>query len=222
MPTMRRIAITALVIGCGGAPGPTTPTAPPSAAPAPASAPRVWTYRKLVAGAASGRATRATFTLAIDGDRAELVEVDDTAAGVASLADADRATTWTRVSTRTYRGTAHAGSGAELLDLDTPGQQPLHVRCARIAVDAAVAGARRVATGTLDGHGCDPGRWDPPTVAHVPALACGEDAPEADAGDSDDDDRLVFGEAVPIEYAVENDGCALRGGGLRVGAPAAR
>jgi hypothetical protein len=216
---MRAIVTLAAIAGCGGSPPATaTPqppvraSVPPDAAP-PAPPHRV--YRKLVVNGQTTTASRTTFTLAIDRDHAELLELDETTEGVRSIADDPRAATWRTIGSHSYRGTAHVEQAATILDLATAGQQPLHMRCAAITVTAASAGARRVASGTRGDTGCDAGRWEPPASIQVAALACGEGAGPDEAADADDDDRLVFGDTVELEYAFENDGCALRGGGLR-------
>ena len=216
---IRTILTVSVLVGCGGSP-PTSATpqrpdrasTPPDAAP-PGPSQRV--YRKLVVNGQTTTASRTTFTLAIDRDHAQLLELDETTEGLRSIADDARAATWRTVGRHSYRGTAHVEQAATILDLETPGQQPLHMRCAAITVTAASAGARRAASGARDDTGCDAGRWEPPVSTQIAALACGEGAGPDDAADADDDDRLVFGDAVELEYAFENDGCALRGGGLR-------
>jgi hypothetical protein len=201
-----------VLAACGAPASRPTPVTPPEAARPTGPVPNAHVFRKVTAGAVGSHAGRTTFTLTLDGERATLVETDETADGIRSLAELDGAT-WKVVSTRVYTGTTHQAQDATLLDLETPGQQPLHMRCGATSVTAANTAARRVASpGGHDG-GCDPGTWDPPGTTRLAALACGEAT--QDDSEQDDDDRLVFGDGVGIEYAFENDGCALRGGGFR-------
>ncbi|HUJ61313.1 MAG TPA: hypothetical protein VLX92_22570 [Kofleriaceae bacterium] len=189
--------------------------APPTRATAPTTverAARVRVFRTLVTRATSSRADRTTFTLAIDGDRATLVESEETADGVRSIEDADAAASWKLVSSRTYRGRSTAAGAAMLLDLETPGQQPLHLRCMSTTIVAASPGARRVQAG-----GCsDPSAWDPPATAAIPALVCGEATQPPEDSDDDDDDRLVFGDAPGLEHASQHGACAPSGGLRRI------
>lgn len=189
-----------------------------AAAPTPTATPRLVqrttttrVFRTLATSAASSRANRTTFTLTIDGDRASLEETEQIIDGVRSIREADAASSWRVVSNRTYRGSARAYDGATLLDLETPGQQPIHLRCATTTVVAANRRARRIPTPT---NKCgDEGVWDPPTTSTVAAFVCGEATQPAD--DGDDDDRLVFGDAPGLEHASQHDECAPQGGGLR-------
>jgi hypothetical protein len=213
-----RFAMFSLLAACGApAPRPTPvtppPTAPPTARPT-ASVPDARIFRKVTAGAVGSHAGRTTFTLTLDGERATLVETDETADGIRSLAELDGAP-WKLVSTRVYTGTAQKAQDATLLNLETPGQQPLHMRCGTTTVTAANIAARLVASPGGHAGGCDPGTWDPPVTTRLAALACGEATQDDSEQDADDDDRLVFGDEGGIEYAFENDGCALRGGGFR-------
>lgn len=180
----------------------------------PAPARDVWRHTKLSAGTKPGHAHRATFELAFDGERATLVETDAQAPR-ATLEEAEHAS-WEVRSTRTYTGTRRSEGGAVMLDLASPGVQPLHLRCTSQPVQVAAAGARRVPSGGGRGEcGSDPGAWEPPAVTPVDALVCGEAAQPA--AEQDEDDRLVFGRATGIEYAFVNNDCALQGGGLRLG-----
>jgi hypothetical protein len=59
-------------------------------------------------------------------------------------------------------------------------------------------------------------------MTQVAALVCsaggapGDGAAPDEHEHDDHDDRLVFARAPGLEYALVNDGCALRGGGLRI------
>lgn len=173
----------------------------------------VWLHRKLQVGKMNGHAQRTRFELIFDGDRATLVETDEQGPAM-ELEDAERAT-WTVRSTRTYAGSRSREGGAVVLDLASPGVQPLRLRCVQKPVQVAAAGARRVPSpGRGADYQCDDaGVWEPRALAPVDALVCGEATQPA--GDGDDDDRLVFGRAPGIEWAFVNDDCALQGGGLR-------
>ena len=102
-----------------------------------------------------------------------------------------------------------------MLDLESPGVQPLHLRCMSQQLPVAAAGARRVPAGTGGECGSDKGRWEPSALTAVDALVCGEAIQPAAGDDHDDDDRLVFGRTPGIEWASVNNGCELDGGGLR-------
>jgi hypothetical protein len=160
-------------------------------------------------------ATRTTFELILDGERATLVEIDEQEHRALSLADADREARWTSGTRRMYRGAVTPVAGAVELALESEGVQPLQLHCTQHAVDAARAGAVRVPPPNRppDGPCGDPGAWDPPATSSIHALVC-------DAGvagpDGDDDDRLVFADPPGVEYVFVNDGCVLRGGGLRI------
>jgi len=171
----------------------------------------VWRHVKLSTGTKPGHAHRATFELAFDGDRATLVETDEQAPR-ATLEEAEHAP-WQVRSTRTYTGARRSEGGAVMLELASPGVQPLHLRCTAEQVQVAAAGARRVPAGGGGGGACDPGAWQPPELLPVDALVCGEATQPA--ADEDDDDRLVFGRTPGIEYAFVNNDCELQGGGLR-------
>ena len=175
----------------------------------PAAARDIWRHEKLAVGTKPGHAHRATFELAFDGDRVTLVETDEQAPR-ATLEEVEHAS-WEVRSTRTYTGARRSEGGAVMLELASPGVQPLHLRCVAQQVQVAAAGARRVPAHT--GGDCDPGAWQPPELSAVDALVCGE-ATQAEA-DQDDDDRLVFGRTPGIEYAFVNNDCELQGGGLR-------
>jgi len=131
------VALLAALSGCGA---PAAPTHAATAATTPTTPSPARRYRKLVAGTALDHASRTTFSLSIGGGSAELDEVEEVADGARSLADADRAATWRQVSSRTYRGTAQGAPSAYVLSLDTPGQQPLQMRCTSVEVAAAAAG----------------------------------------------------------------------------------
>jgi hypothetical protein len=172
----------------------------------------VWIHKKLSAGTKPGHAHRATFELAFDGDHATLVETDEQAPR-ATLEETERAS-WEVRSARTYTGMRRREAGAMMLDLESPGVQPLHLRCTTEQLQVAAAGARRVPSGQGGECGSDKGRWEPAALVAVEALVCGE-AIQPAAGDHDDDDRLVFGRTPGIEWASVNNGCELDGGGLR-------
>jgi hypothetical protein len=189
------------LVACGTPPRPEPPPRPPDA----------WRHVKLLAGTMAGYAQRVTFELAFDGDRATLVETNEHGPRGATLEVAERAS-WEVRSTRTYTGARRREGGAVMLELASPGVQPLHLRCTAQQVQVAAAGARRVPAGG-GGGACDPGAWQPPELAPVEALVCGEATQPA--ADEDDDDRLVFGRTPGIEYAFVNNDCELQGGGLR-------
>jgi hypothetical protein len=146
----------------------------PTATPAPT--PLV--FRQLhVAGS---RASRTTFELALDGDRATLVETEE------------RGPTWTRVAQRTYKGTRH---GTEL-ELSTDDMQPLALHCEERGLGVSAAGtAHYDCSGTHE-------------VAHVDALVC--TAPGQSDSEDDADDRMVFAAPPGVEWLDAACGGTLR------------
>lgn len=200
-----------LVAGCG-------PVAPPVSAPLTHHAPQVAAERRIFRQLRVGTrqpATRTTFELVIDSDRASLFESDERERRALSMADADRGAHWTVAAQRTYRGTATVMSGALDLALASDGVQPLQLHCTPRSVVAAAPGALRVSSSTAVDHACgDRGAWDPPATTHVQALVC--DSGVADADEEDDDDRLVFAAPPGLEYTTVNDDCVTHGGGLRI------
>lgn len=168
-------------------------------------------------------ARRTTFELVVEGDRASLVEIEEREQRALSMGQADREARWTQTGRRTYRGSAVTVAGALQLALQSDGVQPLQLRCAARSVDAAMAGAVRVPSPGRSEEGCDRGAWSPAATVRVPALVCsaGGATPDEGHGDAehehdDHDDRLVFARPPGLEHALVNDGCALRGGGLRI------
>jgi len=198
-----RLSVLLLLVACSSAPAP-KPPAPER---------DVWIHKKLAAGTKPGHAHRATFELAFDGDHATLVETDEQAPR-ATLEETERAH-WEVRTARTYTGTRRREGGAMMLDLESPGVQPLHLRCMTEQLQVAAAGARRVPAGTGGECGSDKGVWEPSALTAVDALVCGEAIQPAAGDDHDDDDRLVFGRTPGIEWASVNNGCELDGGGLR-------
>jgi hypothetical protein len=201
----------ALVAGCSAA-------APPRTSPvvhddAPAAAER-WIYQQLRVGKLP-IASRTIFELAIDGDRASLVETDERAPRALSMAEADRGAQWKIVGQRTYHGTARTTPGALDLALASEGVQPLPLHCTPRSIDAAAPGALRVPSpNRLASSACgDHGVWEPPATTSVHAIVCDTGAA---AADEDDDDRLVFARPPGLEYAAVHDDCVLQGGGLRI------
>jgi len=205
-----RLAVVVLLASCGAPP----PRPPISHAVAP-GAEQVRQFRQLMAGKLPAHAKRTTFALAFDGDRATLTETEEQAPRSLSIEDADREAAWTARSTRTYRGTRRAAGNAIDLDLATADMQPLHLHCVDQSVQVAAAGARRVRSpnrGADDECG-DRGVFEPAATTPMRALVCSAAGQPSD--DADDDDRLVFAPAPGIEWAFQNDDCALQGGGLR-------
>jgi hypothetical protein len=133
-------------------------------------------FRKLVALPRHAHATRTTFALHLDGERAELVETEEVADGSFTLERADREAVWRPVSTRTYRGTKRADG----IDLRTADMQPLVLPCVERVIQVS-----RI-TATPDGS-C---QWDP--AARVTALLCGDDP----------DEQLVFVRQTAVEQVV--------------------
>ena len=173
-----RLALLVVLAACGAAPQPTPvrPAPPPPAT----SAPLV--FRQLhIAGA---RQSRTTFELALDGDRATLVETDETGP------------TWARVTQRTYKGTRQ---GTEL-ELSTDDMQPLALHCEERGLGVAAAGtAHDDCSGTHE-------------IAHVDALVCtapGQSGSDDDAG-ADADDRMVFAAPPGVEWLDAACGGMLR------------
>lgn len=209
---MKRILGVALVASCGAAASPAS--TPPVRQAAPVAAER-WIFRQLRVGTRQ-TAMRTTFELVIDGDRASLLESGEQDRRARLMAEADRNAQWTVVTQRMYRGTATVTPGALDLELASDGVQRLQLRCIPRSVDAAAPGALRVPSPgrAADGACGDHGTWDPPATSLVRALVC--DSGGADPDDEDDDDRLVFAPPPGLEYAAVNDGCVLRGGGLRI------
>jgi hypothetical protein len=208
--TEMRIIVILAVAACAS-PAPSGPLAP-SRGPAGEPARR---FRQLIAGALPGNASRTTFVLAIAGDQATLTETEERASHVPSIAEADRAQ-WVSRSTRTYRGTRRADGAGLDLELASADMQPLNLHCVTATLEVAAAGAHRVRS---PNRGADPecgdrGVWDPPATSRVEALVCGAAGQSAD--DADDDDRLVFAPGPGVEWAVQNEHCALEGGGLRI------
>jgi hypothetical protein len=208
---MARLIACVLVAGCSSAG--TSGSAPAVRSPVQAHAERR-IFRQLRVGK-SPVATRTTFELVIDGGRATLVELDEQADHVQSVAQADRQARWTVATQRTYRGSARLLAGAVELALESEGVQPLELHCTQRPVEAARAGAGRVPSPDRHpGDRCDHrGAWDPAATSSVQAVVC--DAGVADP-DGDDDDRLVFADPPGLEYVSINDDCVLRGGGLRI------
>jgi hypothetical protein len=170
--------------------------APPAASPAE-------TFRQLQVGSRSAHATRTTFVLAADGDRASLTETEEMIPRPLSIADADRETAWTVRSTRVYRGKRHlVGDGAVELELSTDDMQPLVLHCVNQKVPVAPAGAHRESE-------TECGEF--PATTPLEALVCSAAGQPADA--SDDDDRLVFAPGSGVEWAMQRESCGL--GGLR-------
>jgi hypothetical protein len=208
---MARLIACVLFAGCSsaGTPGPAPAVRIPEQAHAEG---RIFRQLRL---SRSPVATRTTFELVIDGGRATLVELDEQADRVQSVAQADRQARWTVATQRTYRGTFTPVTGAVELALESEGVQPLQLHCTQRTVEAAGPGAVRVPSpDRRPGSSCDDrGAWDPAATSSVQALVC--DAGVADP-DGDDDDRLVFADSPGLEYVSVNDGCVLRGGGLRI------
>jgi hypothetical protein len=110
-----------VIAACGGAPPAPAPR-PIVRDPAAPATPLVFRQLHVRAGGAS----RTTFELTLDGDRATMIETDERADGSA----------WTRRSSRTYRGTRH---GADL-ELATDDMQPLALTCESRAIRVAARG----------------------------------------------------------------------------------
>src|SRR5262245_33260349 len=167
-------------------------------------------------GKLPAHAKRTTFSLAFDGDRATLTETEERADRSMSIEEADHETRWTVRSTRIYRGSRKTVAGAIDLDLATPDMQPLRLHCATQTLQVAAAGARRVPSPNRGAaYECgDRGVFEPPATSPIATLVCSA-AGQPAGEDADDDDRLVFAPAPGIEWAFQNDDCALQGGGLR-------
>jgi hypothetical protein len=208
---MKRILGLALVAACGSVASPASAPLAQHAAPAAAQR-RI--FRQLRVGTRQ-TATRTTFELVIDGDRAYLLESDERERRALAMADADRDAHWTVAAQRTYRGTATVTSGALDLALASDGVQPLQLRCTPRSVEAAAPGALRVSSSTRVDHACDDrGAWAPPATTPVQAMVC--DTGVADPDEQDDDDQLVFAALPGLEYATVHDDCVTHGGGLRI------
>ena len=177
---------------CGGATQVTPVPQPPPARPSRSAVDAQ--YATLVANPRAMRATITTFELSIANEHATLVEREETA-DVATLEAADRTTAWTPRATRTYRGRARVEGDATVLDLDTEGAQPLHLRCVGADVDVLTAGGLRTGDSTSVHV----------PVARMHVLACGE-AMQPAAADPDDDERLLFAHGL-LEHATEVGGC---------------
>lgn len=168
-----------------GAPPAATPVSP---TPHEMSKPPSLVFRQLHVGASG--ASRTTFELALQADRARLVEIEERAPD---------ATTWTRISSRTYTGTRH---GTEL-SLATDDMQPLALHCEERGVGIAARGSVHADCTTTH------------ELAHVDALVC--TAPGqggSDDADGDADDRMVFAAPPGVEWFE-----AACGGTLRVPDP---
>jgi hypothetical protein len=226
---MPRILCLVLLTACSAAAPVAAPVTAPVATP-PVSEPRLdrRLFRQLRVGQRP-TAKRTTFELIVDGDRASLVEIEEREQRALSMAEADREARWRETARRTYRGSAATVSGALQLALRSDGVQPLQLHCTARSVDAAAAGAIRVPSPGGAQEGCDRGAWSPAATLRVAALVCsaGGAAPDDDHGEAepahddhgehdDHDDRLVFARPPGLEHALVNDGCALRGGGLRI------
>jgi len=205
-----RIALVLAVAACG-APPPPLATRPADRRPAVEPARR---FRQLITGTRPGHARRTTFVLDAAGDRATLAETEEAAPHARSIAEADGAR-WSVRSQRSYRGIRRLEGAALELELAASDMQPLNLRCATATVEVAAAGARRIPSPDRGAdRACgDRGIWDPPATSQVTALVCGAAGQSVD--DADDDDRLVFAPGPGVEWAFQNDDCALKGGGLR-------
>lgn len=208
LASIDRIALVLLAACRTTAPVPATPVQ--RVPTAPAGERRV--FHQLRVGKAV-MASRTTFELTLDGSRAQLSEVDERADHGLELADVERGARWTVAARQTYHGTASGPAGAPQLALEAAGVQSLQLHCVVRSLDVAAAGAHRVPSSEAKSGGeCDGGVWEPRTTTRVDALVCDAGVPDPDG---DDDDQLVFA-ARAVEYVAVNDGCALRGGGLRL------
>ncbi len=164
-----------VLAACGAAP-PAKPTPVP---PTPVIPPPL-VFRQLHLGAS--HASRTTFELALIGDRATLIETEERAPDAA---------TWTRVSTRTYRGPRRDAE----LELSTDDMQPLALHCE----------SRTVTVATKLADDCTGDRG---AIVHVDALVC--TAAGQSAADADADDQLVFAAAPGVEWLDAACGGSLR------------
>ena len=183
---MKLALVVVVALGaCGAAPPAATPVPPTPREPV---KPPSLVFRQLHVGAS--RASRTTFELAFDGDRATLVEIEERAPDGSA---------WTRVSSRTYKGTRR---GTEL-ELATDDMQPLALHCEERGMGVAARGSVHAdCTSTHE-------------LAHVDALVCtaaGQGG--SDDADADADDRMVFAPPPGVEWFE-----AACGGTLRVPDP---
>lgn len=220
---MRAIAIGLLWAGC----------APPPAAPLPIShraavAPTVplerltrFVERHLWVGADRPAAIRTIRELTIVDGRATLVETAWEAAGVTTVAGADRATTWVKTSSEVQTGPAHQVGDHLAVDLEDASSS-LWLRCWHRTLVVAPPGARLVPSPGVFTSCYDPGAWSPAATLRVEALACGQgegldDGQEAGLDGHENLDETLFRFAAPpgVELVEVSDGC-LQSKGLRL------
>jgi hypothetical protein len=199
-------AVAAIVAACGGAPTPPQPVQNRAAA---APAATTWRFQQLALGSARASATRTTFELSFEGDRATLREHHARASGSFTLDTIDGAT-WVEDAATSYRGPRAQGIPSVFtLDLTAPGVQRLFLWCRDdLALLLAPAGAPRL---PLD---CGGHLLGNALVPVTDPIVCGAELPYP--GQDDDEDRLSFAKSPGIERVDVNDGCEVGQIGLRL------
>jgi hypothetical protein len=163
------------IAACGGAPPASPPRPPRQPAITPPPPVTTLTFRQ------RHGASRTTFELTLDGDRATLVETDEHADGSA----------WTPQASHTFRGTHHGGD----LELASDDQQPLALHCEPRTIPVAAPGP-------------DCGGSGMRVAISTNAFVCM--APGQSAADADADDQLVFAQSPGVEWLDAACGGGLR------------
>lgn len=193
---MKRLIVAAAVaLSCGGPREPNRAKRPPA----------LWIHRTLVVGRARADASLDELRLAVDGDRATLVETQKRAPQLGIQAQ-PAALAFREMGRTTFRGTARISDHALDLELSgDSGEKTMHCTYERRRV--ASASAVRVRDPSYESECGNRGVWMPSEEVEVDALVCLFE-PEAVGSDAR---PIAFGRAPGIELLGVSEGCFIQG-----------